>query len=173
MKKHRGIRVAAGSSVGIEWHGDCRVARICLNPDWDDCVSMPDSLAAFADAVAGIPDGLMPTPDFSMLDLSMMSAFAERISRVLCRQVPRGRVISYGELALAGGCPGGARAVGGVMAGNPFPLLIPCHRVICADGSPGAYGYGSDLKLSLLSRENVVFSEGRVLPCFRMDSGNV
>lgn len=77
--------------------------------------------------------------------------------------IPRGRVMTYGGLAAKVGVPGGARAVGNVMAGNPFPLVIPCHRVIRSDGSLGGFGGGLPLKRALLEMEGVAFDKkGRV-----------
>lgn len=74
-----------------------------------------------------------------------------------CRKIPAGRVMTYAELARAAGCPGGARAVGNVMASNPFPLIVPCHRVIGSAGGLGGYSgpAGLPLKLRLLEREGV------------------
>ena len=66
------------------------------------------------------------------------SSFAQQVRQVLCR-VPYGEVISYSALADRSGSPGAARAVGTVMATNPYPIVIPCHRVIRADGSLGEY----------------------------------
>jgi methylated-DNA-[protein]-cysteine S-methyltransferase len=79
------------------------------------------------------------------------------------REVPWGRVTSYGGVARAVDRPGAARAVGGAVGRNPIALLVPCHRVIAGDGSLGGYGgdwYGSReehlaLKRELLAREGV------------------
>jgi methylated-DNA-[protein]-cysteine S-methyltransferase len=68
------------------------------------------------------------------------------------RLVPVGYVTSYGAIAKAVG--GSARAVGRVEASNPFPLLIPCHRVVRSDLSIGGYGYGQQVKGEILQREN-------------------
>ncbi len=64
-----------------------------------------------------------------------------------------GKTISYGELARAVGSS--PRAIGGAMARNPFPLIVPCHRVIGADGSIGGWSpiEGIDLKVALLAYE--------------------
>lgn len=69
--------------------------------------------------------------------------------------IPRGETASYGEVAERAGFPGAARAVGNVMRSNPFPILIPCHRVIKADGSLGGYGGQEHLKVQLLRFEGV------------------
>lgn len=80
-------------------------------------------------------------------------------------RIPRGLVMTYGGLAAKAGVPGGARAVGNVMAGNPFPLAIPCHRVVRSDGSLGGFGGGLKMKRALLEMEGIVFDrKGRVRP---------
>jgi len=69
------------------------------------------------------------------------------------RRIPSGRTKSYGELAKALGIPGGARAVGLANGSNPVAIVIPCHRVIAADGTLGGYGGGLDRKRWLLAHE--------------------
>jgi methylated-DNA-[protein]-cysteine S-methyltransferase len=65
--------------------------------------------------------------------------------------IPTGYVTSYGAIAKAVG--GSPRAVGNVMAMNPFAPLVPCHRVVCSDFTLGGYGGGLNLKLQILRRE--------------------
>jgi methylated-DNA-[protein]-cysteine S-methyltransferase len=73
--------------------------------------------------------------------------------------------MTYGGLAASVGVAGGARAVGNVMAGNPFPLVIPCHRVVRSGGSLGGFGGGAEMKKGLLRLEGVAFdAQGCVLP---------
>jgi methylated-DNA-[protein]-cysteine S-methyltransferase len=77
--------------------------------------------------------------------------------------IPWGQTASYGEIARRVGAPGAARAVGGAVGRNPVSLLIPCHRVIAADGTLGGYGgdgWGSRedrlaMKRDLLLREGI------------------
>jgi methylated-DNA-[protein]-cysteine S-methyltransferase len=98
------------------------------------------------------------------LDFGVVKGFARRVLRK-DGKIPRGRVMSYGGLAESVGVAGGARAVGNVMAGNPFPLVIPCHRVIRSDGSLGGFGGGLPMKRALLEMEGVRFNpKGRVFP---------
>ena len=78
--------------------------------------------------------------DFPLL-YPAYSPFALRILDCL-RRVPFGTTVTYGELASVAGYPRAARAVGGVMARNPFPLVIPCHRVIGAGGKMTGYSGG-------------------------------
>jgi methylated-DNA-[protein]-cysteine S-methyltransferase len=77
--------------------------------------------------------------------------------------IPRGMINTYGGLAMKAGHPQATRAVGTVMAQNPFPLVIPCHRVVRAGGYIGQYGGGCALKRQLLEMEGVGFDRmGRV-----------
>ena len=76
------------------------------------------------------------------------------------RAIPYGQVCSYKDLARSAGCPRGFQAVGQANRRNPIPILIPCHRVIAADGSAGGYGGGSELKRALLAIEGVCLPWG-------------
>lgn len=86
------------------------------------------------------------------IDWDRLSGFASEVSRELAK-TRCGDVLSYAELARRVGNPGAARAVGRVMAKNPFPLVIPCHRVMGADGSLTGFVAGLKLKASLLELE--------------------
>lgn len=68
-------------------------------------------------------------------------------------RIPYGQTISYGELARRLGKPGAVRAVGRANGSNPIPIVLPCHRVIGADGSLTGYGGGLERKLALLRLE--------------------
>ncbi|MCW4028499.1 MAG: MGMT family protein [Candidatus Bathyarchaeota archaeon] len=76
--------------------------------------------------------------------------------------IPPGYITAYGALAHAVG--GGSRAVGNVMAANPFAPLIPCHRVVKSDFSLGGYGMGLKLKAELLYREKRGYTEPKKVP---------
>ncbi|MCA0910924.1 bifunctional DNA-binding transcriptional regulator/O6-methylguanine-DNA methyltransferase Ada [Qipengyuania gaetbuli] len=80
------------------------------------------------------------------------TAFQQRVWEAL-RQIPAGETLSYGELAAAVGNPKASRAVGGANGANNIAVLIPCHRVIAADGGLGGYAYGTAIKAELLRRE--------------------
>jgi O-6-methylguanine DNA methyltransferase len=76
--------------------------------------------------------------------------------------IPTGYVASYGAIAkTAGGSP---RAVGNVMASNPFPPIVPCHRVVSSDFTLGGYGGGLTVKLDFLIREKRGFKSPREIP---------
>lgn len=83
------------------------------------------------------------------------SEFQQRVWAAL-QEIPYGRTESYGELAERIGSPGGARAVGLANGKNPIGILIPCHRVVGADGSLTGYGGGLDRKKQLLDLELAV-----------------
>ena len=88
-----------------------------------------------------------------------------------CRAIERGRVRSYQDLARSAGVPRGARAVGQVMATNPYPLIIPCHRVVRSDGTLGGFGGGLSMKKALLLSEGVPFSGDAVDPAAMVPHG--
>jgi O-6-methylguanine DNA methyltransferase len=88
------------------------------------------------------------------LDLSPCTPFQQRVADAL-RRLPRAEVVTYGELAALAGYPGAQRAVGTFCARNHFMLLVPCHRVVAADGI-GSYGSaGIAVKRRLLALEGV------------------
>jgi methylated-DNA-[protein]-cysteine S-methyltransferase len=78
-------------------------------------------------------------------------------------EVPKGKVTTYGELAKAVGMINGQRAVGRVMNKNPYPVIIPCHRVINSDGKIGGYAYGEDVKSNMLTKEGIKIKNGKIL----------
>jgi methylated-DNA-[protein]-cysteine S-methyltransferase len=98
--------------------------------------------------------------DFADVPLSLehLTTFGTRVIAA-CRSIPWGQTKSYGELAAECGSPGAARAVGSVMAKNRYPLIVPCHRVLAADGDLGGYSApdGLAMKRRLLAMEGVTF----------------
>jgi methylated-DNA-[protein]-cysteine S-methyltransferase len=87
------------------------------------------------------------------VDLRLATGFRRTVLEHL-PDVSYGRTVSYGELAAEVGHPRAARAVGTACATNPLPLVIPCHRVVLGDGSPGAYIGGPEIKRVLLDLEH-------------------
>lgn len=81
----------------------------------------------------------------------------ERAVWSLIAEIPYGQTMSYGELARAAGEPGGAQAVGRACNRNPVPILVPCHRVIGADGKLVGFGGGLHRKRFLLQLEARVY----------------
>ena len=84
------------------------------------------------------------------IDLVLASPFAARVLMAL-RAVPFGEVTTYGKLAVKARTS--ARATGGAVGSNPIPIVVPCHRVIAADGSLGGFSAGLDRKRALLAIE--------------------
>ena len=81
------------------------------------------------------------------------SPFQKKVLKFVSK-IPYGKTVSYGEMALKLGNPRASRAVGTANARNNLPLIIPCHRVVAADGL-GGYGGGLPLKIKLLRHEGV------------------
>ncbi|CCO08111.1 methylated-DNA--[protein]-cysteine S-methyltransferase [Desulforamulus hydrothermalis] len=91
---------------------------------------------------------------------SGLTAFQQRVLKEV-KEIPYGQTVSYGEIARRIGCPKGARAVGGAVAANPWPPVVPCHRVLAADGRLGGFSYGLTWKEKLLQLENIPYQTGR------------
>jgi methylated-DNA-[protein]-cysteine S-methyltransferase len=117
----------------------------------------PEWVLAVADRITSHLTGQFDDFEDVALDMSGMSDLNARIYRRL-RAVHAGATITYGALAAELGEPGAARRVGQAMAVNPFPLLVPCHRVVAANGQPGGFSAfgGVDTKDQLLAIEGVI-----------------
>lgn len=100
-------------------------------------------------SLANIYDGRGGSERFS-LTMNSLSGYAQKVLEVVSL-IPVGYVASYGSVARVIG--GNSRAVGRVMALNPFPLIVPCHRVVASNYSLGGYGGGVHVKLEILKRE--------------------
>ncbi len=88
------------------------------------------------------------------LERSNWSSFGDRVADALA-EIPYGETVSYQELAKLAGHPRAQRAAGSFLAGNPFPVILPCHRVIRSDGSAGFFSAGAVWKLRLLKIEGI------------------
>ena len=84
-----------------------------------------------------------------------MKTFTEKVYAVVAR-IPRGRTMTYGEVARRAGSPNAARAVGNIMHNNPDTTRVPCHRVVRSDGTPGGYARGTKAKIAILRREGAL-----------------
>jgi methylated-DNA-[protein]-cysteine S-methyltransferase len=98
------------------------------------------------------------------LEMVALEQCGEFQRRVLLAEygIPRGWVSTYGRIARHIGSPGAGRAVGTALAENPFPIIIPCHRAVRADGAIGGYQGGKGMKRALLEMEGVEFKGARV-----------
>ncbi len=84
-----------------------------------------------------------------------MTHFAKKVYQIVLK-IPLGQVRSYKWVASKAGRAGAARSVGQILKHNPFPLIIPCHRVINADGRLGGYCWGKRAKQRLLKLEKEI-----------------
>jgi methylated-DNA-[protein]-cysteine S-methyltransferase len=98
------------------------------------------------------------------LDMDGLPEFERRVYE-LARTVPPGSVVTYGEIAVRLGDPGASRAVGQALGRNPFPIVVPCHRVMAADGKPGGFSArgGVATKLRMLTIEHARTTEAPTL----------
>jgi methylated-DNA-[protein]-cysteine S-methyltransferase len=90
------------------------------------------------------------------LDWSLSTGFNQRVLRELAASVRYSAVVGYQDLAKRVGEPDAARAVGAAMGSNPLPIVVPCHRVVAADGGIGGFGGGLETKRTLLALEGVL-----------------
>ncbi|MFX0005279.1 MAG: methylated-DNA--[protein]-cysteine S-methyltransferase [Promethearchaeota archaeon] len=96
-------------------------------------------------------------------DFSLCTSIQEKVLRADFR-IPRGWVSTYKRIANYIRVQNGARVVGNLLARNPFPIIIPCHRAIKSNGELGGYQGGIDMKRKLLEMEGIEFSNsGKVL----------
>jgi methylated-DNA-[protein]-cysteine S-methyltransferase len=120
---------------------------------------LPRALGALGEAVRSYFGGAEVDPaEFpAVFDPGPLNEFAFAVYRAL-RRVRRGDTVTYGRLAQVAGRPGAARSVGGFMARNRLPLLVPCHRVLAHDGSLGGFSSlgGLDDKRRLLALEGAL-----------------
>jgi len=78
-------------------------------------------------------------------------------------EVPKGQITTYGELAKAVGLKNGQRIVGKIMNKNPYPVIIPCHRVVMSTGKIGGYAFGEHIKIRLLNDEGIEIKNGKII----------
>jgi len=135
-------------------HGSRKSALATVGPgflagagsaDWD--TPLIERIQAYA---SGVVDDFRDV----QIDPGPQTRFQNRIARA-CRNIPYGTTATYGQLATTAGSPNAARAVGNCMANNRLPLLIPCHRVVGANGELGGFSAsgGTDLKQRLIQME--------------------
>jgi len=113
----------------------------------DEAGDLPERLRRYA---RGQP---VPFPD--ALDFAAATPFQRAVWQA-AQEIPRGQTRSYGWLATKAGKPRAARAVGQAMAANPWPIIVPCHRVVSSNGRLGGYGGGLDMKERLLLLEGAI-----------------
>jgi len=135
------------------------VAALGLDP----CGAVPAGgfLRALAERLTDYAAGGRPELGGVPVELGAMGEF-RRCVLVACRAIPYGQTLTYGELAAQVGHPAAARAVGGAMAANPCPIVIPCHRVVAASGGLGGFSAPGGVRL----KQRLLALERGVLGCF-------
>ncbi len=128
------------------------IVRLCRGFSRESC---PDSITELAkrelcEYFSGKRKAF--TVPFSLSNTASATDFRKSVWNALIR-IPYGSCVSYGELAKTVGTLRGARAVGGAVGANELLILVPCHRVIAANGSLGGFSAGLDLKKKLLMLE--------------------
>jgi methylated-DNA-[protein]-cysteine S-methyltransferase len=117
----------------------------------------PDNVQSAIDAIVALLDGRSSDLSSVELDMHGVPAFHQRVFAV-ARTIPPGSTLSYGDIAARLGEPAwpAARDVGQALAQNPFPIVVPCHRVLAANGKLGGFSArgGLKTKLRLLAIEN-------------------
>jgi len=167
--------------VGVVWHGEGKAPSIIsvmlpraamptvkrIRQQHPDAVENPDKNSeTICEGIRACLEGARVDFSVGCVEIDRCRGFQRSVLLETMR-IPRGRVTSYGALAEAIHAPGAARAVGSALANNPFPLIIPCHRVVKADGFIGRFGGGTEMKKALLLLEGVeIDGRGRIAPAF-------
>jgi methylated-DNA-[protein]-cysteine S-methyltransferase len=122
-------------------------------PDCAERKPPPSITRAIEDMLSSLKGNDAPLQRLS-LDMAGVPPFHQRVYD-LARSIPPGKTLTYGEIAARIGSPGSARAIGQAMRRNPFPLIVPCHRVVAAGGTLGGFSAagGVDAKRRLLALE--------------------
>ena len=134
------IFATAIGECGLEW-GPGGISRFLLPGDHalgraprDELGRAPDAVRSAVRGVVALLDGEPRDLREVVLDESGLEPFARHVYAAT-RAIGPGAVATYGEIARAVGDPGAARAVGATLRANPYPVIVPCHRVLAADGA--------------------------------------
>lgn len=155
---------------GIGWSADGVVNAVRLPEESDEQTRAfiahgaaesvpPETIQRVIDAVVALTDGTNLQDDLTwvVLDMNGLTDFQRAVYEV-ARRIPPGHTRTYGEVAHEIGLPGSARAVGRALGENPFPPVVPCHRVTAANGRTGGFSAtgGVQTKMRLLAIEQAV-----------------
>ncbi|CAM3168648.1 methylated-DNA--[protein]-cysteine S-methyltransferase [Tsukamurella hominis] len=155
---------------GIAWGADDAVTAVRLPEESDEITAEylgdgaepsepPESVARVIAAVVDLVSGTNLDDDLAWVPLDMqgLTDFQRAVYDV-ARRIPPGSTRTYGEIATEIGLPGSARAVGRALGENPYPPVVPCHRVTAANGRTGGFsaGGGVETKMRLLATEQAV-----------------
>jgi len=133
-------------------------------PEWSSATDALPRPSTGADALDRIVlllmdyfKGVPISPQWRLFNMEGLTDLQQQVLRAVA-DIPFGGLKTYGDIAAAVGRPGASRFVGNTMAKNPFPILVPCHRVVRRNGGIGGFGGGPDLKKRLIA-----FEKGRIL----------
>jgi O-6-methylguanine DNA methyltransferase len=148
-----GARGVAGVQLPEASNQDTRERVLQRFPGAVEAVAPPE-IASASDAVSRHLRGMPSDLSSILLDMDPRPLFHRRVYEA-ARAIPWGATATYGALATAMDAAGSARAVGQALARNPFPIIVPCHRVLAAGGKTGGFSAtgGVSLKLRLLAIE--------------------
>lgn len=124
-----------------------------------EAIALPEIQQKLLDYLAGELVDFADVP----LDLPERPPFRRRVWE-RCARIPYGETRSYADLAREAGSPGASRAVGGAMAANPIPIVIPCHRVVGSNGTLVGFGGGIEQKKRMLEMEAARVGATRASP---------
>lgn len=161
---HCGIAWQGALLVGVQLPEDAGEAQTRARmqrrfPHLAEC-AMPPQVAAWASRVVALLDGAHDDLCDVPLALDAVPPFNARVY-ALARRIPPGKTMTYGEMAAALGEPGAARAVGQALGHNPFAPVVPCHRILAANGKTGGFsaGGGAATKMRMLEIEGAFAHE--------------
>jgi methylated-DNA-[protein]-cysteine S-methyltransferase len=150
------IAWADSGIVGVELPGDERSVRARIErrmPGAGEAVA-PPTIQHAIDGVIALLNGEPRNLTDIEVDMSIVQPFDRRVLESI-RTIPPGETLTYGEVAARIGHPSAAREVGAALGRNPFPIIVPCHRVLAASGKTGGFSGagGVATKLKLLGIE--------------------
>jgi O-6-methylguanine DNA methyltransferase len=125
-----------------------------VSVEWESCTAPGRIDMELAGKIDSYFQGQLDAFDDVPVDFDALPPFRRAVLEAL-RHVPARSFTSYGKLAVEAGRPGAARAVGQAVATNPIPIVVPCHRVLAADGSLGGFSGGLDRKRWLMAHEGL------------------
>jgi methylated-DNA-[protein]-cysteine S-methyltransferase len=162
-----GIAWGDNGIVGLQLpEKNARAARDRLAGRYPDAqeASPPSDIQRAIDEIVALLSGEARDLSFVRLDLGDVGDFERRVYDV-ARNIPPGRTLTYGDIAKRIGEPGAARAVGRALGVNPFPIVVPCHRVLGADGKVGGFSArgGVETKIRILAIEKARTSDAPAL----------
>ncbi len=134
----------------------CELSNLMIFKDASD-YSIP-AMREIGEKIAAFMEGEKISFSLELIQLELCSDFQQHVLRAE-HQIPYGKVSTYKRIADYLGHPAASRAVGNALAKNPFPIIIPCHRAIRSDLSPGGFQGGERMKRKLLEFEGNQFDE--------------